>query len=191
MAHELTSRFDDVNAVLVSTLPGHATAVEEYADHAGRTSHIAGTAQFIAHVLEAVGGDRLAEETFLEHAEPEVSTVILDDGIDLALGEIYLLTEEGIIGEGVLTGVVDGDTLTVVAYDDAVLAGAIERRNLFQACRRHVDEVASLLTVEARIGGYKDVAVAIGAELSENEVLPVLEVVLQPLTVVTDEALLV
>ena len=54
-----------------------------------------------------------------------------------------------------------------------------------------MDKVASLLTVEARIGGYKDVAVAIGAELSENEVLPVLEVVLQPLTVVTDEALLV
>ena len=39
-------------------------------------------------------------------------------------------------------------------------------------------KVATLLTVEASIGGYKDVAVAIGTKLSKNEVLSVCEVVL-------------
>ena len=35
MAHELTSRPDDVDAVLVCTLPGYTMAVEKYADHTG------------------------------------------------------------------------------------------------------------------------------------------------------------
>ena len=59
------------------------------------------------------------------------------------------------------------------------------------ACCYHVFEVVALLTVKTSIGGYKDIAVAIGTELSEDKVLTIGEVSLERLAIITDQSLLV
>ena len=121
---EPVAGIEDVDAILISTHPRPVTAVDQHADDTSRTDGITPVTELIAHITEALGGDGLAIESLLEQAEPEVAVAVLSDGIHLALGQVYLKAEEGIVDHTVLPGIIDGDTLAVVAYDDTVVTVA-------------------------------------------------------------------
>ena len=146
MPHEGAVLSDDVYAVLVSTYPGTVLVVDEYADDTGGADDVAHAAELEAHILEAVKGDGLTVETLLEQTEPEVAVAVLDDGVNLALGEVDLLAEKRVVDELVLLRVVDGDALAVVADDDTIVAVAVERRHALAARGSHMYEVHTLLT---------------------------------------------
>ena len=82
----------------------------------------------------------------MEQTEPEVAVAVLDDGVNLALGEVDLLAEKRVVDELVLLRVVDGDALAVVADDDTIVAVAVERRHALAARGSHMYEVHTLLT---------------------------------------------
>ena len=126
MAYQMTIRRGDINTILIGTDPRAITTVDKHTNHTSGTRHITTVAQLIAHILESIGGDGLAVDALLEHTQPQVAVIILDDRIDLTLREVHLLTEEGIIGEGVVSRIVNGHTLAVVAHDDAVITVAVE-----------------------------------------------------------------
>ena len=180
---------DNVDTVFVGAHPCTVTAVDKHADDTGRTDDVTCAAELIAHILEAVEGDGLTVETFLEQTEPEVAVIILNDGINLASGQVDLLTEEGIVDELVRLRIVEGDTPAVVADDDTVIAVTVERRDALVACGGHVYEVIPLLTEQSGVGGHVDIALLIGAKLSENQRPVVGEIALQRLAVVAEQSL--
>ena len=117
-----------IKPVFIGTDPPPALTIDKGADDTGAAYQIALT-KLISHIAEAIKRDGLLVDTLLQHAEPEVTTGVFDDGVDLALREIDLLAVEGVIGQAVVPGLIDGYSLSVVADDDAAEVIAIERRD--------------------------------------------------------------
>ena len=116
---------ETIEAVLISTYPSPTLTIDEGADDTGATQLVA-LALLIAHIAEALEGDRLFIDTFLQQTKPEVTTVIFSNGVDLALLEIDLHAVEGIVQYTVVLGLIDGETLSVVADDDTTVVVAVE-----------------------------------------------------------------
>ena len=181
----------EVDTVLVCAHPRAMLSVDQYAHHTCGANGVTLMAETVAHITEAIEGYRLAVQTFLQQSEPEVTVTVLGNGVHLALGQVHLHAEEGVIAEGISLGIVDGNTLTVVAHDDTVVAVAEECRYTLVARGGDMYEALTLLTVQSGIGAHIDMSLTVGAELPEDEVLTVVEIVAELLPVVAEQTVLV
>ena len=163
--------------------------IDEGADDTGTADDVL-IAHLITHIVEATEGDRLLVDTLLQESEPEVAALILGDGVDLAAREVHLHAEEGVVEHMVVLGFVDGDTLTIVANDDAAEVVAEEGRYGVAVGALDMDEVGALETEHARItGAHVDGALMVFAEIAEEEVGAIGQIALHILTIIAQESL--
>ena len=162
-----------VEAVLVGAHPAAALAVDEGADHAGLADHVA-VAEFVAHIVETVYFLRLHIDALLQEAQPGVAAGILDDAVDLALRQIYVVAEERIVIDLPGLRVVDGHAFAIVADHNllvvavvegghVLMAGHVEMPELAALGRSHVDTVVRRAHVD--VACFVDADAAQGAQL--------------------------
>ena len=180
---------EEVESVLVSTHPGSALTVDERTDDTGTAQQIA-LAQLISHITEPLERDGLLIDTLLKHTQPEVSAVVLDDGVDLTLLEVDLHTVEGVIQHAVVLGLIDRYTMSVIADDDATKVVAVESGHWFGHRSLDMDEVIALQPEDTSIGGsHVDHAITILTKSGEDEVAAILQEAFHLFPIETDDAL--
>ena len=176
-----------IKPVFIGTDPPPAMTINKGADDAGTAYQVALT-ELISHIVETVKRDGLLVDTLLKHAEPKVTTGILDDGVDLALREIDLHAVEGVIEQTVVLGLIDGYSLSVVANDNPAEVVAIKRRDGTRLRAFDMYEVIALLLEDTRIRcSDVDNAFRILTETGEDQVAAILQITLYLLSVETDQ----
>ena len=79
-----------------------------------------------SHVAKVIETLRLHKDTFLEHAEPDVALLVLDDALHLAFRQIGLVAEVRIAIGDSLYRIVNGDTFAVATNEETVVSADVD-----------------------------------------------------------------
>lgn len=109
-----------VDAVLVGANPEVVLLVKHHARYTVVADEIEHS-QAISHIAEVVGTEWLHEYAFLQHGEPNVALLVLDDAPHLAFRQVGLWTKEEIVISHVGGRVVERDAFAIAADKQAVV----------------------------------------------------------------------
>ena len=182
---------ETVESALVGAYPAIAIPINQGADDTGITNNIT-HAQLVAHIAETIGSDRLFVDTLLKQAEPEITAAILNDGIDLAPGQIDLHAIERVVGELLVCGIIESNTLTVVADDDMAFTIAIEGRDTMSVGALNMFGAVAIEQEDTGIGGtYIDMSCLILDDSAGQESGLVGQIALHLLAVIAEEIFII
>ena len=109
--------------------------------------------ELISHILESRRGVRVHVDTLLQHAEPEVSALVLCDGHHLGGGDVHIAAHIGVHGELVGGGIEDADAVAVETDEHMAAAVQIEVGHLCVAHGLQLLERAVFEAEHAQSGG--------------------------------------
>ena len=126
MLDHLSLGVQAIQTVLVGTYPIQRIAAHEHTGDAGRPNDIAGS-QFVAHIVETCCLGRMHIDTLLQQSQPGVAVAILADAIDLGRAQVHVATVVRIVRNSTRLRIVDGQSQSVVAYQNAIVMAHVER----------------------------------------------------------------
>ena len=189
MVHQPLVLVDIIETILIGANPRTAFLVDKHTHDTGITDHIT-PPETRSHITEATRLDRLAVDTLLQQAEPQVTLTVFGDGIHLTDGEINLETEIRIIYNCARLGIIESHTLAVVAYQNVVRMVAEQggNRSAASACNRH-ETVALLLQHTGIRRTHVDMAILILSQLRHHQFGAILQIAAQLPAVVTEQTI--